>query len=97
MHAIRCDRTLFIRGDKYETSDVVFGVKTSLVVDLDKVDKDTAIKHGVPEGAWLLRHNFVLASTRETEELRDKNAMEAMERLGLKSKLVDHLPVPDLD
>lgn len=92
-----CDRTLFIRGDKYETSDVVFGVKTSLVVDLDKVDKETAIKYGVPEGAWLLRHNFVLASTRETEALRDKNAMEAMERLGLKSKLIDHLPVPDLD
>ncbi|KAL7894881.1 aromatic compound dioxygenase [Trichoderma sp. SZMC 28014] len=89
--------TLFIRGDKYETSDVVFGVKTSLVIGLDKADKDTAIKYGVPEGAWLLRHNFVLASTRETEDLRDKNAMEAMERLGLKSKLIDHLPVPDLD
>ncbi|KAM0245754.1 hypothetical protein ACHAQJ_010471 [Trichoderma viride] len=89
--------TLFLRGDKYETSDAVFGVKTSLVIDLDKVDRDMAIEHGVPEGAWLLRHNFVLASTRETEELRDKNAMEAMESLGLKTKLVDHLPVPDLD
>ncbi|KAL6880909.1 aromatic compound dioxygenase [Trichoderma novae-zelandiae] len=89
--------TLFIRGDEYETSDVVFGVKTSLVVDLDKVDEETAAKHGVPEGTLLLRHKFVLASARETEELRDKNAMEAMERLGLKTKLVDHLPVPDLD
>jgi hypothetical protein len=79
------------------TSDVVFGVKTSLIIDLDKADRDTAIEYGVPEGAWLLRHNFVLASTRETEELRDRNAMEAMESLGLKTKLVDHLPVPDLD
>lgn len=94
---MRGDRTLFIRGDKYETSDVVFGVKTSLVVDLDKVDRDTAIRHGVPEGGWLLRYNFVLASTSETEHLRDKNAMEAMERLGLKTRLIDHLPVPDLD
>lgn len=93
----RCDRTLFIRGDKYETSDVVFGVKTSLIIDLDKVDKETAAKYGVPEGALLLRQDFVLASTKETEELRDKNAMEAMERLGLKTKLIDHLPVPDLD
>ncbi|TFB03751.1 Hydroxyquinol 1,2-dioxygenase [Trichoderma ghanense] len=89
--------TLFIRGDKYETSDVVFGVKSSLVVDLDRIDKKTAVEYGVPEGTLLLRHKFVLASARETEELRDKNAMEAMERLGLKTKLVDHLPVPDLD
>ncbi|KAK4077376.1 uncharacterized protein Triagg1_3708 [Trichoderma aggressivum f. europaeum] len=89
--------TLFIRGDKYETSDVVFGVKSSLIIDLGKVDEETAAKYGVPVGALLLRHSFVLASTEETEQLRDKNAMEAMERLGLKSKLIDHLPVPDLD
>lgn len=42
-----------------------------MVVDLDKVDKETAIKYGMPEG------DFVLG---------DKNAMEAMERLGLKSR-----------
>ncbi|KAK0763930.1 hypothetical protein N5P37_003320 [Trichoderma harzianum] len=89
--------TLFIRGDKYETSDVVFGVKSSLIIDLGKVDEETATKYGVPVGALLLRHKFVLASTEETEKLRDKNAMEAMERLGLKTKLIDHLPVPDLD
>ncbi|KAL7963114.1 Intradiol ring-cleavage dioxygenase [Trichoderma compactum] len=89
--------TLFIRGDKYETSDVVFGVKSSLIIDLGKVDEATAAKYGVPVGALLLKHSFVLASTEETEKLRDKNAMEAMERLGLKTKLIDHLPVPDLD
>ncbi|KAL6698469.1 Intradiol ring-cleavage dioxygenase [Trichoderma pleuroticola] len=89
--------TLFIRGDKYETSDVVFGVKSSLIIDLGKVDEEAAAKYGVPVGALLLRHNFVLASTEETEKLRDKNAMEAMERLGIKTKLIDHLPVPDLD
>ncbi|KAL7804533.1 Intradiol ring-cleavage dioxygenase [Trichoderma afarasin] len=89
--------TLFIRGDKYETSDVVFGVKSSLIIDLGKVDEETAAKYGVPVGALLLRHKFVLASTEETEKLRDKNAIEAMERLGLKTKLIDHLPVPDLD
>lgn len=93
----RCDRTLFLRGDKYETSDVVFGVKSSLVVDLQTVDAEKAAQYGVPEGALLLQHDFVLASTQETEELRDKNAIEAMKRLGLRTKLVDHLPVPDLD
>jgi hypothetical protein len=92
-----CDRTLFIRGDQYETSDVVFGVKSNLVVDLERVDEKTAAEYGVLEGTLLLRHKFILASARETEELRDRNAMEAMGRLGLKTKLMDHLPVPDLD
>lgn len=92
-----CDRTLFIRGDQYETSDVVFGVKPSLVVDLDKVDNETAAEYGVAEGTLLLRHKFILASVRETEELRDEKATEAMVMLGLKTKLVNHLPVPDLD
>ncbi|KAL6882499.1 aromatic compound dioxygenase [Trichoderma longibrachiatum] len=89
--------TLFIRGDQYETSDVVFGVKPSLVVDLDKVDNETAAEYGVAEGTLLLRHKFILASVRETEELRDEKATEAMVMLGLKTKLVNHLPVPDLD
>jgi len=33
----------------------------------------------------------------ETEKLRDRNAVEALEKLGLNLKLVDHLPVPDVD
>lgn len=44
-----------------------------------------------------LKHDFVLVTKEETEKLRDKNAMEAMEALGLRMKLVDHLPVPDVD
>ncbi len=92
----RC-RALYVRGDLYETSDAVFGVKKSLVIDLNKVDKQTADKYGVPEGSWLLQHDFVLVSEDETEKLRDQNAVEALEKLGLKLKLVDHLPIPDLD
>lgn len=88
---------LYISGDPYETSDAVFGVKKSLIVDLDKVDKATAEKYDVKEGSWLLKQDFVLVSEQETEELRDKKAMEALEKLGLRMKLVDHLPVPDLD
>ncbi|KAK7946134.1 dioxygenase [Apiospora aurea] len=88
---------LYMRGDKYETSDAVFGVKQSLIVDLDKVDKGTAEKYGVKEGSWLLKHDFVLVTKQETDDLKDKNAMEALEKLGLRMKLVDHLPVPELD
>lgn len=90
-------RTLFIRGDPYVNSDAVFGAKGSLVVDLTKVDKELAAKYGVAEGTWLLQHDFVLASQQETDDLRDKNALEAMQKMGLKMKLVDHLPVPDVD
>ncbi|OLN86056.1 Hydroxyquinol 1,2-dioxygenase [Colletotrichum chlorophyti] len=89
---------LYIRGDPYEKSDAVFGVKKSLVVDLDKVDKATSEKYGVEEGSWILKHDFVLVSEEETQALRDRNAIEALGKLGLTHlKLVDHLPVPDLD
>ncbi|KFA66114.1 hypothetical protein S40285_04284 [Stachybotrys chlorohalonatus IBT 40285] len=88
---------LYVRGDPYETSDAVFGVKKSLIVDIEKVGKDTAAQYGVEEGTSLLKHDFVLVSKQETEELRDRNATEALEKLGLRMKLVDHLPVPDLD
>lgn len=86
-----------MRGDPYETSDAVFGVKKSLVVDLEKVDKETADKYGVEEGIWLLKQDFVLTTEEETERLRDELATEALKKLGLNMKLVDHLPVPDLD
>ena len=86
-----------MRGDPYESSDAVFGVKQSLIVDLDKADKATAEKYGVKEGGWLLKHEFVLVTKQETDDLKDKNAMEALEKLGLRMKLVDHLPIPELD
>ncbi|KFA51505.1 hypothetical protein S40293_06335 [Stachybotrys chartarum IBT 40293] len=88
---------LYVRGDPYETSDAVFGVKKSLIVDIEKAGKDTAAQYGVEEGTSLLKHDFVLVSKQEAEELRDRNATEALEILGLRMKLVDHLPVPDLD
>ncbi|KXX82617.1 Hydroxyquinol 1,2-dioxygenase [Madurella mycetomatis] len=88
---------LYLRGDPFETSDAVFGVKKSLVVDLGKVDNEMAKEYGVDEGIWLLKHDFVLTTQEQTEQLRDQLATEALGKLGLKMKLVDHLPVPDLD
>lgn len=90
-------RALYLRGDPYEKSDAVFGVKKSLVIDLDKVDEKTAEQYGVQEGSWLLKQEFVLVTEQESLDLRDKLAKEALKNLGLKMKLVDHLPVPDLD
>lgn len=90
-------RAVYFRGDPYESSDAVFGVKKSLIVDVTEVDEAVAKEYGVKEGSALLRQDFVLASTKEAEDLRDSNAMQAMRNLGLNVKLVDHLPVPDLD
>ncbi len=92
-----------MRGDPYETTDAVFGVKASLIVDLTRADAAAvAAEHDVPasavrEGTWLLRHDFVLVSEAEAAALRDRNAVEALRRLGLRMRLVDHLPIPELD
>jgi len=90
---------LYIPPDKYLTSDAVFGVKDSLIAPLGKVSPALAKEHNVPEGTALLQHDFVLVSEEETRELRDKNALESMAKLfpGKKVKLLDHLPVPDVD
>jgi hypothetical protein len=90
-------RAVYLRGDPYETSDAVFGVKKSLIVDLHKVDAALAKEHGVKEGSWLLKHDFVLVTEKESADLRDQLAEEALKKLGLSLKLIDHLPVPDVD
>ncbi len=90
-------RALYIRNDPYETSDAVFGVKQSLIVDFEAVDAATAKKYGVKEGSKVLKHDFVLVDEKETEKLRDENALKALKALGRKVKLLNHLPVPDLD
>ncbi|KAI9759697.1 MAG: hypothetical protein M4579_002174 [Chaenotheca gracillima] len=88
---------LYLRGDPYETSDAVFGVKDSLIVDLDTVDEATAKKYDVKPGTALLKRDFILVSEKETNELREKRALEALAKLGRKVKLYNGLPVPDVD
>ena len=91
---------LYVRGDPFETSDAVFGVKQSLIVDIDKVkDKNMAEKYGVSIGCKLLTWHFVLVSKKETDDLRDKLAREAMEKLNLGRRMtvINGLPVPDVD
>jgi hypothetical protein len=90
-------RALYIKGDPYETSDAVFGVKDNLVVEVGKVDKATAEEYGVKEGMALITWDFVLVSDKEANELRDRKSMEALEKLGRHVKIVDGLPVPDVD
>lgn len=64
---------LYIRGDPYEQSDAVFGVKKSLIVDAEKVgDTSIAKKYDVDEQDWLIKYDFVLTTHDETEELLKK-------------------------
>ncbi|MCJ1289062.1 hypothetical protein MMC34_000594 [Xylographa carneopallida] len=88
---------LYLRGDPYETSDAVFGVKQSLVVDLHPADEETSRRYGVTEGSLVLKHDFVLVTSEAAWELRDERSREALAALGRKVKLLHGLPVPDVD
>ena len=74
---------LYPRGDPYESSDPVFGVKESLIVDLGIVDAEVATKYGVKEGMKLLHYDFVLATDEQAKELRKEKRAEAAGKLGL--------------
>ncbi|KAI9713294.1 MAG: hypothetical protein M1828_001467 [Chrysothrix sp. TS-e1954] len=88
---------LFIRGDPYEHSDVVFGVKEKLFVEINDADEGTCTRYNLVETSKVLRYDFVLASEKETEVLRIEKAREALEGLGQSMKFVNGLPVPDVD
>jgi protocatechuate 3,4-dioxygenase beta subunit len=88
---------LYPRGDPYETSDPVFGVKESLIVDLGEVDAVISQKYQVAIGTKLLQYNFVLPSEKEALDIRASKATEALDGLGVKAKIINGLPVPDLD
>ncbi|SMY20910.1 unnamed protein product [Zymoseptoria tritici ST99CH_1A5] len=88
---------LYLRGDPYETSDAVFGVKESLLIDLGTVNAEQAKTYGVKEGGKLMSYDFVLVSEEESRKLRESNAMDAMKALGRRMKLYNGLPVPDVD
>ena len=90
-------RALYLRGDPYETSDAVFGVKESLLIDLGAVNSEQASKYGVKEDSKLISYDFILVSEHESRKLREENAMKAMEKLGRQMKLYKGLPVPEVD
>lgn len=91
-------RALYLRGDPYETSDAVFGVKESLIIDLGTVTADQVRKYDVKEGTKLLTYDFVLVTDEEVKKLRDEEAKKAMVALGIeKMRIIEGLPVPDVD
>ena len=91
------NRALYIKGDPYETSDAVFGVKNSLIIPVGKVGKEMAEKYGVKEGSALISYDFVLVSDKESADLREEKSQEALKKLGRQCKFLNGLPVPDVD
>lgn len=90
-------RALYVRGSDYETSDAVFGVKESLIVDVGTVTSEISAKYGVSEKSKLLQYDFVLVTAEESEKLRIHNALAAMEAQGGKVTFWRGLPIPSLD
>ncbi|KAJ4249065.1 hypothetical protein NW762_012397 [Fusarium torreyae] len=91
---------LYVRGDPYERSDAVFGVKESLVVDIAKVSDVEGLveKYNVDPSTKLLKYDFVLVTEQEVSDLREKNALEAMKKQGAAGMtIINGLLVPDVD
>lgn len=89
---------MYLRGDPYETSDAVFGVKESLLVDVGKVtDSKMAEAYGVSVGSALMKYDFVLVTEEEAADLRRSEAERALTAQGRKYRFVGDLPVPDVD
>ncbi|KAF2457843.1 Intradiol ring-cleavage dioxygenase [Lineolata rhizophorae] len=88
---------LYARGDPYETSDAVFGVKETLVIDFGSATAEMAQKYGVKEGCKTCTYDFTLITEAEANALREEKAMKAMAAQGKKMKLYQGLPVPDVD
>lgn len=87
---------LYLRGDPFETSDAVFGVKESLITDLARVgDTDgLAEKYNVSPDTKLLRYDFVLITEDEARQAREQAAQEVADRQAGKLKVVNGLLVP---
>ena len=67
------------------------------MIDLGTVNAEQASTYNVKEGSKLISYDFVLVTEEESRKLREKNAIEAMEKLGRNMKLYNGLPVPDVD
>lgn len=86
---------LYPRGDPYESSDPVFGVKESLIVDLSEVsDPAMASLYDVELVTPLLKYDFVLLTEHQARDLRKQRAVEAMQKQKRDVVFHNGLPVP---
>lgn len=84
---------MYLRNDPYETSDAVFGVKESLIVDLHQVSDVEGLgeKYGLVSDMKLLRYDFVLVTDEESDCLREMEARQQAMKEGANIKVVNGL------
>ncbi|KAH6685499.1 Intradiol ring-cleavage dioxygenase [Plectosphaerella plurivora] len=82
---------LYLRGDPFESSDAVFGVKESLVVEFKKVGDvpGLAEKHGISPDMKLLQYDFVLITDEESRAVKDAEARKAASQMNGRLLVVD--------
>ncbi|KAH7329728.1 Intradiol ring-cleavage dioxygenase [Stachybotrys elegans] len=87
---------LYLRGDPFETSDAVFGVKESLIVDLARVGSTEGLaeKYNVSPDTKLLTYDFILITEEEARQAREEAAQRVADKQGGKLKVVGGLLVP---
>lgn len=90
---------LYHRGDPYEFSDAVFGVKTPLLFDLTKLGKEKAAEYNMKPDDWYLKWHFSIITEDQARDTLVKKTRDDLAKVG-KGKFVinkDGLPVADLD
>ncbi|KAK6454409.1 6-chlorohydroxyquinol-1,2-dioxygenase [Scheffersomyces xylosifermentans] len=85
---------LYHKGDPYETSDAVFGVKSPLLFSLDKLGKKKAQKYNMNEDDWYLPWDFKIITDAESRELIVAKNTEALQKLGRDNFVLSEAGLP---
>lgn len=89
---------LYMKGDRYENSDAVFGSKKDLIVEPKRIeDPDFAKQSGLKVGDWYINFDVVLMSKEEGIALFDKQSREALKEMNIDVAIRDGLPIAELD
>lgn len=72
---------LYEKGDKYEKSDAVFGVKTPLLYTLTKLGEEKAKKYDMKPDDWYLQWHFKIVSEADARKVKLEKTKEALGKL----------------
>lgn len=90
---------LYHKGDPYEFSDAVFGVKTPLLFSLDKLGEEKARKYNMNADDWYLKWHFKIITKSQAKELLLLKSKADLEKIGKGDYIIndDGLPIAALD
>lgn len=90
---------LYHKGDPYEYSDAVFGVKTPLLFSLDKLGEEKAKKHNMNPDDWYLNWDFKIVTDKQAKDLLVQKLKADLKKYGKGDYVIndDGLPIAALD